>query len=222
MIFAIPVFGFLASLSWRRFLDIFIPACFSVFLLSPSLLLLNHSQILFLILYTLNVTMIRTITVVFPFVIVDLYLKEERKEKKEKKWAWLAAALIQMIHTNAFIPMGIFKSLSIGDGYAVMLLTVAALVFFFLSRSAFLPKPLVIAADPKESTPHIDDTFKEHNLSEREMEIALLMAQEGLSDKEIGERLFISPLTVRVHVTHIYNKFGVKKRAEFMAKVLGK
>jgi DNA-binding CsgD family transcriptional regulator len=48
------------------------------------------------------------------------------------------------------------------------------------------------------------------------------LSQEGLSDKAIGERLFISPLTVKVHMRHIYEKYGVKKRAEFLAKVLNK
>ncbi|MDR0302585.1 MAG: helix-turn-helix transcriptional regulator [Treponema sp.] len=52
------------------------------------------------------------------------------------------------------------------------------------------------------------------------MEVALLLAQEGLSYKEMGERLYISPVTIKTHVMHIFKKFNVKNRAEFMAKVL--
>ena len=50
-------------------------------------------------------------------------------------------------------------------------------------------------------------------LSKREKEVLGLVAQ-GLSNIEIGQRLFISPVTVKVHVRHIFEKLGVKSRAE--------
>jgi ATP/maltotriose-dependent transcriptional regulator MalT len=49
-------------------------------------------------------------------------------------------------------------------------------------------------------------------LSPREKEVLGLMAR-GLSNPEIGEVLFISPATVKVHVRHIFEKLGVKSRA---------
>ena len=51
------------------------------------------------------------------------------------------------------------------------------------------------------------------SISEREKEIALLLAL-GLSNKEIAEKLFISPGTVKNHVYNIYEKTGVKNRVE--------
>jgi DNA-binding CsgD family transcriptional regulator len=48
-------------------------------------------------------------------------------------------------------------------------------------------------------------------LSPREQEILLLLI-EGLTDKEIGAALGISPRTVTTHVTSIYNKLGVFSR----------
>ena len=49
-------------------------------------------------------------------------------------------------------------------------------------------------------------------LSRREKEVLSLLAQ-GLSNREIGAALFISPVTVKVHARHIYEKLGVKSRA---------
>jgi ATP/maltotriose-dependent transcriptional regulator MalT len=48
-------------------------------------------------------------------------------------------------------------------------------------------------------------------LSPREKEVLSLLAQ-GLSNREIGSSLFISPVTVKVHVRHIFDKLGVKSR----------
>jgi putative nucleotidyltransferase with HDIG domain len=48
-------------------------------------------------------------------------------------------------------------------------------------------------------------------LSEREVEVLCLLAR-GLSNKEIGARLFISAKTVQHHVAHIYEKTGVSTR----------
>ena len=51
------------------------------------------------------------------------------------------------------------------------------------------------------------------SLSPREKEVLALMAQ-GLSNAAIGTTLFISPVTVKVHVRHIFEKLGVRSRAE--------
>lgn len=51
-----------------------------------------------------------------------------------------------------------------------------------------------------------------HGLSEREVEVLRLLAR-GLTNKEIGRRLFISPRTVGHHVAHIFDKTGVRTRA---------
>ncbi|HYR63892.1 MAG TPA: HD domain-containing phosphohydrolase [Actinomycetota bacterium] len=49
-------------------------------------------------------------------------------------------------------------------------------------------------------------------LSEREIEVLRLIAG-GLSNREIGHRLFISPRTAEHHVQHVYTKIGLSTRA---------
>ncbi|MBK1809788.1 AAA family ATPase [Clostridium sp. YIM B02505] len=50
-------------------------------------------------------------------------------------------------------------------------------------------------------------------LSSREIEVLRALI-EGLSNKEIGEKLFISVSTVKTHIINIYSKLGVKNRVE--------
>jgi DNA-binding CsgD family transcriptional regulator/tetratricopeptide (TPR) repeat protein len=56
-------------------------------------------------------------------------------------------------------------------------------------------------------------------LSGREEEVARLVAQ-GLSNAEIGQRLFISSRTVATHLHHIYRRLGLHSRAALIKYVL--
>jgi ATP/maltotriose-dependent transcriptional regulator MalT len=62
---------------------------------------------------------------------------------------------------------------------------------------------------------HDDSTLQPgdspHGLSPRELDVLRLIV-EGLSDREIAERLFISPHTVMRHVSGILSKLGVASR----------
>jgi predicted ATPase/DNA-binding CsgD family transcriptional regulator len=57
------------------------------------------------------------------------------------------------------------------------------------------------------------DGFVAGPLAKREVEVGRLVA-EGLSNKQIGARLFISDRTVAAHVSNIMNKLGLNSRAQ--------
>lgn len=56
-------------------------------------------------------------------------------------------------------------------------------------------------------------------LTPREAELLSLLI-EGLSNRELGKRLFISEATVKTHLAHIYAKLGVDTRAAAIATAL--
>ena len=53
-------------------------------------------------------------------------------------------------------------------------------------------------------------------LTEREQQVLVLLT-DGLTNREIGKALFMSPKTASVHVTHIMEKFGVQSRVQVAA-----
>lgn len=64
----------------------------------------------------------------------------------------------------------------------------------------------------------IEKIADKHSLSRREAQVALRCA-EGLTNAEIGEKLFINEETVKFHMRNILIKFGVKRRTELMAQL---
>jgi DNA-binding NarL/FixJ family response regulator len=67
--------------------------------------------------------------------------------------------------------------------------------------------PFVRESNSEENSPYQGD------LTDREQEILLLIAK-GLSNTEIGEKLFLSTGTVRNYTSTIFSKLGVSDRTE--------
>ena len=57
------------------------------------------------------------------------------------------------------------------------------------------------------------DALRKRGLSDREIEVLGLVAA-GYSNAQIADRLFISPKTASVHVSHILDKLGASSRTE--------
>ncbi len=80
------------------------------------------------------------------------------------------------------------------------------------AESGGRPAPAPVAAPHAPLPPASRFPGSPNILSPREMEVLRLMA-EGLSSREIGERLFISPRTATTHVANIFSKLNVDSRA---------
>lgn len=70
----------------------------------------------------------------------------------------------------------------------------------------------------REAAPIVDDSIKA--LTKREMEILRLVA-EGLTNEEIGKKIFISEKTVKTHLTNIFDKLKVNNRFKAALMLMG-
>ncbi|HLF96402.1 MAG TPA: response regulator transcription factor [Methylococcaceae bacterium] len=75
------------------------------------------------------------------------------------------------------------------------------------------PSPERAAAAPK-------NTLDMSALSERERDVALMIDQ-GKSNREIGDALFISERTVKAHLSSIYKKLHVEDRVHLILRLRG-
>ena len=66
---------------------------------------------------------------------------------------------------------------------------------------------------PKPAETRIPEYGLVEPLSERELEVLQLIA-EGLTNREIAAKLYISLNTVKVHTRNIYGKLGVRSRTQ--------
>ena len=58
-----------------------------------------------------------------------------------------------------------------------------------------------------------EERLKLLGITKRELEILELMAQ-GLSNREIAEKLFVSENTVKTHSSRVFDKLGAKRRTQ--------
>ena len=70
-------------------------------------------------------------------------------------------------------------------------------------------------AVPVASAPFVPDTGRiaALGITPRELEVLQLIA-EGLSNKEMAERLFVSENTVKTHASRVFDKLGASRRTQ--------
>jgi LuxR family maltose regulon positive regulatory protein len=126
--------------------------------------------------------------------------------------------------THALLPLKRALTLAEAEGYARIfdegkpmkeLLAKLSVTSEGKAQKEYLQKLLSLfdapAPKPTKSQPLIDP------LSERELEVLNLVAQ-GLSNTEIGEKLFLSLSTVKGHNLRIFNKLQAKSRTDAVVR----
>ena len=82
-----------------------------------------------------------------------------------------------------------------------------------------MPKFMVTLSDLSDEK-KVEATLQARfQLSRRELDVIHYLTR-GLSDDEIGEKLYISRQTVHTHIKNIYKKLGVKSRIELYRRVI--
>lgn len=71
-------------------------------------------------------------------------------------------------------------------------------------------------AIPPQIAAHLAEHFSDETLTEREIDVLRHIAG-GNRNRDIGERLFISEETVKVHIKHIMEKLGASDRTQAVA-----
>ncbi len=69
---------------------------------------------------------------------------------------------------------------------------------------------------PAYASPHVSAPSSITRLTERQMEVLELVA-DGLTYREVGERLYLSERTVRFHMTEIIDRLHLQNRSQVLA-----
>jgi len=102
-----------------------------------------------------------------------------------------------------------------GDASIETIIAVIAIVFFFIG--IYINKK-----SSKKGTPLSDfevdhQKIQELGITKREYEV-LVEISKGCSNKEIGEKLFVSESTVKTHVSNILTKLDAKRRTQALQR----
>ena len=147
--------------------------------------------------------------------------------------AELYASLCLLYFSLRFFAAKIRKKLRIAFAlvFSPAVLYAAALIFGLpfnalslcasvLSFCAWLASVLLVTAALSARKESLSEKPAQNpSFSKRENEVAALILQ-GLTTQETADALFISVATVKTHLQHIYEKTGVRNRAE-LARVMG-
>lgn len=94
----------------------------------------------------------------------------------------------------------------------------------FLSRKIFTAKTTIIEnknAEPAGQPFEVDAAqLSKLGISKREFEI-LQLINDGLSNQQIADKLFVSENTVKKHISNLFFKMDVERRTEAIKKAKG-
>jgi DNA-binding CsgD family transcriptional regulator len=227
---AFTVITLFVGSSIDRFIKRFLPLAITTFILTTCLPLFKVDEYPnFILFMTILVGLVSNLLwVFFPVVLVQAYIPGFNSF-----WFYGLATVIHFTHFFAFITFRFNRYiLPANTEFTVLLAAIAAVTFFLLSFRLLFPKhhqaprELVqferASSEEKDTTRNLKSTLQKHGLSVMEVEVAILILQEGLNNDEIADRILRSTSTVKAHVSSIYQKLNVKSRAGFMALFVNK
>lgn len=88
--------------------------------------------------------------------------------------------------------------------------------FMLSPAAARIVAEAALSAAPPSPRPELSEAER---LTERELDIVACLGA-GLSNREIGERLFLSEATVKAHLTHIMTKWDARDRLQVLLRAL--
>jgi ATP/maltotriose-dependent transcriptional regulator MalT len=127
-----------------------------------------------------------------------------------------AGALIALLQAVEYRYLVLERSVEL---YGALVAIIFAATGIWLGRRLTQPRDRVVIQEVQVPAPPLEpfrvDTRKlgELGITPRELEILQLIA-EGLSNREIAERSFISENTVKTHSSRVFDKLGVKRRVQ--------
>ena len=120
----------------------------------------------------------------------------------------LALAFLTLIKLSEFSLSG---NASASGFQKELVIIIIGAVFIFLG--VVLSKMFQRSPSSPNTEAINEQAIKSSGLSKREYEILELMAQ-GLSNKQIGEQLYISESTVKTHVSNVLSKLNSSRRTQ--------
>ena len=107
--------------------------------------------------------------------------------------------------------------------YGALIAVTFAVLGIWLGLKLTKTPPAIVVKEvslPAAGPPNVDAKKREElGLTRRELEILELIAQ-GMSNREIAEKLYVSENTVKTHSSRVFEKLGAKRRTQ--AVQLGK
>ncbi len=120
----------------------------------------------------------------------------------------LSLAFLSLIKLSEFSLTGNVTSKTQKE--VIIIISAAVFIILGIVLSRLFQKHSIVTSS--SSVPN-EKAIKNSGLSKRELEILLLMAN-GLSNKEIGQKLFISESTVKSHVSNVLSKLNSSRRTQ--------
>jgi len=146
---------------------------------------------------------------ILPALVATVFLKRNKVREKRRL---LSDIMISFYPMPAFFLVDIFLFKDMP--YKLVYLsysTFSLLIYFYISRHFFQRYEPGLESGPL----NLERICEDKSISDREKEIVELLIQ-GLSNREVGESLFISLNTVKTHVRNIYRKLGVSNKLQLI------